>query len=244
MGPRGDAVLSFDHTVGKVLDALDSLGLADNTLLIISSDNGPVVDDGYNDRAAELLGDHRPWGRFPGRQVQRLRGRHARPVHRPLARTRRREPHFRRPAEPYRPLRLAGRALRSRAARRGRTRQPEPPRDTPRNRLRRGGIRRRHQPLANALGHLRRLEIHRPRATPPARNEATDTEMGNDPAEQLYDLRNDPGERRNVAAGNPGRSPGSRPCSTASRPGRPAPGGDPSALFPPSAVDDTGGGFP
>ena len=28
--------------------------------------------------------------------------------------------------------------------------------------------------------------------------------MGNDPAEQLYDLRNDPGERRNVAAGNPG----------------------------------------
>ena len=66
MGPRGDAVLSFDHTVGKVLDALDSLGLADNTLLIISSDNGPVVDDGYNDRAAELLGDHRPWGDFRG----------------------------------------------------------------------------------------------------------------------------------------------------------------------------------
>ncbi len=42
MGPRGDAILSFDHTVGKVLACLDSLGIADNTLLIISSDNGPV----------------------------------------------------------------------------------------------------------------------------------------------------------------------------------------------------------
>lgn len=66
MGPRGDAILQFDWSVGKVLDALDSLGIADNTLVILSSDNGPVVDDGYQDRAVELLGDHKPWGRFRG----------------------------------------------------------------------------------------------------------------------------------------------------------------------------------
>ena len=66
MGPRGDAILSFDHTVGKVLECLDKLGIADNTLLIISSDNGPVVDDGYNDQAVELLGEHRPWGDYRG----------------------------------------------------------------------------------------------------------------------------------------------------------------------------------
>ena len=66
MGPRGDAILSFDYCLGRVMQALDSLGIADNTLLIVSSDNGPVVDDGYNDRAVELLGDHRPWGDFRG----------------------------------------------------------------------------------------------------------------------------------------------------------------------------------
>lgn len=66
MGPRGDAILQFDWSVGRVLDALDSLGIADNTLVILSSDNGPVVDDGYQDRAVELLGDHKPWGRFRG----------------------------------------------------------------------------------------------------------------------------------------------------------------------------------
>ena len=37
-----------------------------NTLVILSSDNGPVVDDGYQDQAWELLGDHRPWGDFRG----------------------------------------------------------------------------------------------------------------------------------------------------------------------------------
>ncbi len=66
MGPRGDAILSFDMTVGKIADKLEELGLADNTILIISSDNGPVVDDGYNDQAKELLGNHKPWGPFRG----------------------------------------------------------------------------------------------------------------------------------------------------------------------------------
>ncbi|MEG0467410.1 MAG: arylsulfatase [Mucinivorans sp.] len=66
MGARGDAILEFDWSVGRVLDVLDSLGIADNTLVIITSDNGPVVDDGYRDRAVELLGDHKPWGAMRG----------------------------------------------------------------------------------------------------------------------------------------------------------------------------------
>lgn len=60
MGARGDAILSFDWSVGEVVKCLERLGIADNTLIIITSDNGPVVDDGYKDRAAELLGDHKP----------------------------------------------------------------------------------------------------------------------------------------------------------------------------------------
>ena len=43
---------------------VERLGLRKNTLIILSSDNGPVVDDGYQDRAVELLGDHKPAGPY------------------------------------------------------------------------------------------------------------------------------------------------------------------------------------
>jgi arylsulfatase A-like enzyme/signal transduction histidine kinase len=63
-GLRGDAILQLDWTVGQVLDALEKHGLSDNTLVIFTSDNGPVLDDGYHDQANELLGDHDPNGPF------------------------------------------------------------------------------------------------------------------------------------------------------------------------------------
>lgn len=66
MGPRGDVILEFDWSVGEILNALDRLKLSKNTIVIISSDNGPVVDDGYKDQAVELLGDHKPAGPLRG----------------------------------------------------------------------------------------------------------------------------------------------------------------------------------
>ncbi|MCX6308806.1 MAG: arylsulfatase, partial [Bacteroidia bacterium] len=66
MGPRGDVLLEFDWIVGQVMDKLKKLQLDENTLVILSSDNGPVIDDGYQDQAVELLGDHKPWGPFRG----------------------------------------------------------------------------------------------------------------------------------------------------------------------------------
>ncbi len=66
MGARGDAILEFDWSVGQIMATLEKYGLAENTLIILTSDNGPVVDDGYADRAVELLGEHRPWGPFRG----------------------------------------------------------------------------------------------------------------------------------------------------------------------------------
>jgi len=66
MGPRGDVIAEFDDTVGQVLEALDRLNLADDTLVIVTSDNGPVVDDGYQDQSLALLGDHRPAGPWRG----------------------------------------------------------------------------------------------------------------------------------------------------------------------------------
>lgn len=66
MGPRGDALLQFDWTVGEIMTALEKYGIKENTFIVLSSDNGPVIDDGYIDQAAELLGNHRPSGDFRG----------------------------------------------------------------------------------------------------------------------------------------------------------------------------------
>ncbi|MBI1389791.1 MAG: sulfatase-like hydrolase/transferase [bacterium] len=66
MGPRGDAILQLDYCVGRILDLLDEKGLTENTLLIFTSDNGPVVDDGYQDQAVAKLGDHTPSGPLRG----------------------------------------------------------------------------------------------------------------------------------------------------------------------------------
>lgn len=49
VGTRGDTIHELDDTVGQVLVALDRLKLADNTLVIFTSDNGGVMDDGYED---------------------------------------------------------------------------------------------------------------------------------------------------------------------------------------------------
>lgn len=66
MGYRGDAILQLDWTVGEIMKTLKANGLLENTLVILTSDNGPVVNDGYVDQAVELLGEHRPWGELRG----------------------------------------------------------------------------------------------------------------------------------------------------------------------------------
>jgi|TARA_B110000902_G_scaffold267086_1_gene358109 arylsulfatase A len=66
MGARGDAIVQMDWMVGKIVSEIEQLGLSDNTLIIFTSDNGPVLTDGYDDYAMELLGEHKPWGPFRG----------------------------------------------------------------------------------------------------------------------------------------------------------------------------------
>lgn len=65
-GTRGDVIQQLDGCVGAVMGALDRLGLADNTIVILSSDNGPVLDDGYADGAVETLNGHAPAGLLNG----------------------------------------------------------------------------------------------------------------------------------------------------------------------------------
>ena len=66
LGARGDAILQFDWCVGEIMKTLDRLNLTENTLVIMTSDNGPVVDDGYKDQAVEKLGRHKPSGPLRG----------------------------------------------------------------------------------------------------------------------------------------------------------------------------------
>jgi arylsulfatase A-like enzyme len=74
MGPRGDAIVEFDWSVGEVLKALDEAGLADDTLVVFTSDNGPVVDDGYRDDAVLKLGGHKPSGPYRGGKYSKFEG--------------------------------------------------------------------------------------------------------------------------------------------------------------------------
>jgi arylsulfatase A-like enzyme len=59
-GLRGDVIEQIDWETGEILKALDRLNLATNTLVILTSDNGPVLFDGYYDHAKEQLNGHEP----------------------------------------------------------------------------------------------------------------------------------------------------------------------------------------
>ena len=74
MGSRGDAMVQFDDCVGAVMRKLEQLKLVENTLVIISSDNGPVLDDGYKDGAVEKLGQHKPSGTLRGGKYSLFEG--------------------------------------------------------------------------------------------------------------------------------------------------------------------------
>ncbi|TXE10097.1 arylsulfatase [Seonamhaeicola algicola] len=66
MGPRGDAILQVDYVVGEIVKSLEAEGIANNTMIIFTSDNGPVLNDGYEDDAVEKLGNHKPAGIYRG----------------------------------------------------------------------------------------------------------------------------------------------------------------------------------
>lgn len=66
LGPRGDVILQLDWSVGQIQKLLDSLQITQNTIIIFSSDNGPVLNDGYADDAVEKLNGHTPSGILRG----------------------------------------------------------------------------------------------------------------------------------------------------------------------------------
>lgn len=72
LGPRGDVIAQLDDHVGAVITKLGQLGLLENTLVVVTSDNGPVLYDGYEDDAVAKSGDHKAGGPFSGGKYSKL----------------------------------------------------------------------------------------------------------------------------------------------------------------------------
>jgi arylsulfatase A-like enzyme len=202
MGPRGDAIVELDWSVGQVLRALDRNGLTRHTLVIFSSDNGPVIDDGYRDQAVERLGGHAPAGPLRGGKYSKFEGGTRIPmVARWPARIKGREVShaLMSQIDLYSSFAsLAGRKLTAAAA-------PDSF-DTLPSLL---GESQEGRPWivehANTLAYTEGAWKLIPGSPGVRVNANTGTEMGNDPQPQLYDLANDPGEKSNLAERYPER---------------------------------------
>ncbi|HEX4265850.1 MAG TPA: arylsulfatase [Verrucomicrobiae bacterium] len=65
-GVRGDVIGQIDWETGKIMDVLKRLKLDDNTLVLFTSDNGPIFFDGYYDHSQEDAHGHQPAGGLRG----------------------------------------------------------------------------------------------------------------------------------------------------------------------------------
>lgn len=74
LGPRGDALAIFDWTIGRLVEELKANGQYDDTLIVLTSDNGPVLFDGYSESAIQRNGDHKPSGPWRGGKYSRWEG--------------------------------------------------------------------------------------------------------------------------------------------------------------------------
>ncbi len=60
-GPHGDFIFEMDHVVGELMETLERLGVADNTLVMFSSDNGPETLTTVRMRVDHKHDPARPW---------------------------------------------------------------------------------------------------------------------------------------------------------------------------------------
>ncbi|HEX4141351.1 MAG TPA: sulfatase-like hydrolase/transferase, partial [Candidatus Methylacidiphilales bacterium] len=73
-GIRGDSIEELDATVGEFLKTLKDEGLTGKTLVIFSSDNGPIFNDGYADGSIKEANGHKPAGPYRGGKYQIYEG--------------------------------------------------------------------------------------------------------------------------------------------------------------------------
>ncbi|MDL2255753.1 arylsulfatase [Parabacteroides sp. OttesenSCG-928-K15] len=73
-GIYGDVIEQFDYCVAKIIETLKEKGIYENTILIISSDNGPMIKEGYVDGALENINGHDPYGNLRGEKYSLYEG--------------------------------------------------------------------------------------------------------------------------------------------------------------------------
>lgn len=73
-GVYGDVIEEFDYYVGKLIEELKERDLYENTIIIISSDNNPMIKEGYIDGALENLNGHNPYGELRGEKYALTEG--------------------------------------------------------------------------------------------------------------------------------------------------------------------------
>ena len=201
LGTRGDVILQLDWTVGAIMHTLDSLGIADNTLLVFCSDNGPVIDDGYQDQARELLNGHTPMKHYRGGKYSIYEAGTRIPF---LVSW----PEVIKPGKQQAPFSmidvyasladLLGVEIPAGSAPDSRNQLPAF--------LGTDTIGRAHivqQNLDNTLALIEGQWKYIEPSDKPALEKWTGTELGNNPKPQLYDLCTDPSEKNNVAAQHP-----------------------------------------
>lgn len=66
LGARGDVIVEADWCIGEFIKTLETEGLLENTLIVFTSDNGPVLNDGYFDESDTRIGKHTPGGKLRG----------------------------------------------------------------------------------------------------------------------------------------------------------------------------------
>ncbi len=76
LSPYADYVMQVDATVGRVLAALERGGVAENTLVVLTSDNGFAPMAGWEEHLAK---GHRPSGAFRGHKADIYEGGHRLP---------------------------------------------------------------------------------------------------------------------------------------------------------------------
>ena len=201
MGPRGDALLQLDWSVGAIMDELKRQGLDDNTLVIFTSDNGPVIDDGYKDDAVEKLGAHDPFSGMRGGKYSAFEAGTKVPL---IVRWPGRQVGMNSPAL-FSQIDLFS----SLAALVKKDMLPDTGIDSENNLPALQGNETKGRAYVIQQSINNRLAVNDGKwkyiepGKGPAMDMNTNIELGNDPAPQLYDLVNDPGERKNLAASNP-----------------------------------------
>ena len=199
LGPRGDAIVQADWCVGEILATLDRLKLAQETLVLFTSDNGPVLDDGYRDDAATKAGSHKPAGPWRGGKYSNFEGGTRVPF---IVRW----PGHVEPGVSDALVSQVDLPASFAALIGQRLGPPDAPDSVDvmdallgRTRVGREQLVEQASVLSLRQGTWKYISP----GNGPKLNTETNTELGNDPAGQLYDLAADPGETRDVAAANP-----------------------------------------